>query len=110
MKIKDLVQNVNELTTDDVLHMLGLQRRGEQVLPMIGMFSVGLLVGAGVGLLFAPKAGREIRRGILTRMNELRERGVSAAREAGAKVTEAMKESREHPSYGSEDVGPGTAH
>lgn len=31
------------------------------VLPALGVFGAGLLVGAGLGLLLAPKSGRELR-------------------------------------------------
>lgn len=48
---------------DLLLHRLGLETRT----PMgdfftgLGLFSVGVLVGAGLGLLFAPKRGDEMR-------------------------------------------------
>jgi hypothetical protein len=48
---------------DLLLHRLGLETRT----PMghfftgIGLFSVGVLVGAGLGLLFAPRRGDEMR-------------------------------------------------
>lgn len=31
------------------------------VLPALGVFGAGLLVGAGIGILLAPKPGRELR-------------------------------------------------
>lgn len=52
------------MTRDDLLAHMGLQRRSsaaEYVLPALGVFGAGLLVGAGLGLLFAPKPGNELR-------------------------------------------------
>jgi gas vesicle protein len=52
------------ITRDDVLSRMGLQRRTEAVdyiLPSLGLFGVGIMVGAGLGLMFAPKRGAELR-------------------------------------------------
>lgn len=52
------------MTRDDVLASLGLQRKSaasDYVLPALGIFGAGVLVGAGLGLLFAPKPGVELR-------------------------------------------------
>ncbi|MGE0710460.1 MAG: YtxH domain-containing protein [Planctomycetota bacterium] len=56
--------DVKHLTKDDLLQRFGLQRRPSAVdylLPVAGVFGAGLLVGAGLALLFAPKSGRELR-------------------------------------------------
>jgi gas vesicle protein len=55
------------MTTDDMLARLGLQTKtttADFLLPALGVFSVGALVGAGVALLVAPKAGNEVRQDI----------------------------------------------
>ena len=52
------------MNREDILHSLGLQsipERGDHVLPAVAIFGAGILVGAGLGLLFAPKPGRELR-------------------------------------------------
>ena len=36
----------------------------------IGKFLVGLGLGAGIGMLFAPKSGEELRKNLKTKMNE----------------------------------------
>jgi hypothetical protein len=50
--------------SDAALAAVGLQPRrsaGDYILPVIGIFGVGVLVGAGLGLMFAPKRGAELR-------------------------------------------------
>ena len=60
MKLKEL----RNLDRDDILEMVGLQSKastGAWLGGVLGTFGVGLLVGAGLGLLLAPKPGRELR-------------------------------------------------
>ena len=65
LSLKDL----RHLDRDDLLEHLGLQRRSntDWVVPAVTALGVGLLIGAGLGLLLAPKSGSELR-------EELRER------------------------------------
>jgi hypothetical protein len=48
---------------DLLLKRIGLEERspGSDFLTGLGLFSVGVLVGAGLGLLFAPKRGEDMR-------------------------------------------------
>jgi hypothetical protein len=67
MKLHDL----KNLDKDDVLGLLGLETKHSaagQLLAAVGTFGVGLLVGAGVALLLAPKPGRELREQLRARM------------------------------------------
>ena len=60
MKLKEL----RKLDKDDILEMMGLQTKSSTTAWLagtLGTFGVGLLVGAGLGLLLAPKPGRELR-------------------------------------------------
>jgi YtxH-like protein len=60
---------------DELLAKLGLERKastGEWLVGALGFFGVGLLVGAGLGLLLAPKSGRELREGIRHRVRRER--------------------------------------
>jgi hypothetical protein len=60
MKLPD-IQNLDK---DDFLGVLGLETKhtfANQLLGTLATFGVGLLVGAGVALLLAPKAGSDLR-------------------------------------------------
>ncbi len=48
---------------DAVLDRLGLERStpGSDLATGLGLFAIGVLVGAGLGLMFAPKRGDEMR-------------------------------------------------
>jgi hypothetical protein len=48
---------------DTLLRQLGLEQRGAggDFFGGLGLFSVGVLVGAGLGLLFAPRRGEDMR-------------------------------------------------
>jgi hypothetical protein len=55
---------MRRLDKDEILSRLGLETKpsiGETVSSVIGLFGAGVLVGAGVALLLAPKSGRELR-------------------------------------------------
>ena len=67
------LRDLKRLDRDDLLELVGLQRASSNdwVAPALTALGVGLLVGAGLGLLLAPKAGSELR-------NDLREKLRSA--------------------------------
>jgi len=51
------------LDRDALLRQLGLEQRspGSDFFTGLGLFAVGVLVGAGLGLLFAPRRGEDMR-------------------------------------------------
>jgi hypothetical protein len=60
MKLQDL----RDMDKDDFLGLIGLQAKRSftgELLSTLGTFGIGLLVGAGVALLLAPKPGRDLR-------------------------------------------------
>jgi len=91
------------LSTDDVLSALGLQRRrsfAASVAPIASGFAAGALAGAAIALLFAPKAGREMRR-------ELKGRASEVTRRVGAAADEVMTEVRNALPHGEkEELSP----
>ena len=64
------MQDIKNMDKDDLLGMLGLQAKRSdtsRVLTTLGTFGIGLVVGAGVALLLAPKAGSELRQDLRTK-------------------------------------------
>ena len=60
MNLKDL----RNLDREEVLGMLGLESKPSTVRWLsgaLGTFGMGMLVGAGIALMLAPKPGRELR-------------------------------------------------
>ena len=67
-------------TREAVINAIGLASRrstSAELASMISIFGAGLLVGAGLALLFAPKTGEELRRDLdrLGAAHDARERG-----------------------------------
>jgi len=72
MKLKEL----RNMDKEDILEMIGLQSKsstGAWLAGTLGTFGVGLLVGAGIGLMLAPKAGRELRDDLRDRFRRIPE-------------------------------------
>ncbi|TMA75710.1 MAG: YtxH domain-containing protein [Deltaproteobacteria bacterium] len=62
---------LQDIDKDDVLEAIGLEERSSawaSALGTIGIFLLGCLVGAGIGLAFAPKSGEEFRNELGDRM------------------------------------------
>ena len=67
MNLKD----VRNLDKDELLGLLGLERKsspGAGLAGALGTFGVGLLVGAGIALMLAPKPGHELRQELRDRL------------------------------------------
>ncbi len=85
LRWKDVRKAVRGMDRDDVLHRLGLEEHTPTAdfLTGLGLFAVGMLVGAGLGLMFAPKPGAEMR----SQLGEtLRNRGGRMADEASQRL------------------------
>ncbi len=75
MKLEDILQALP--SREDVAAAVGLQTRpstSTEVLGAFGVFGAGILLGAGLALIFAPKAGSEIRHDIAESVGTLGER------------------------------------
>lgn len=68
MKLQDL----KDMDKDDFLGLIGLQSKRSftsELLGGLGTFGIGLLVGAGVALLLAPKPGRDLRQDLRSKIH-----------------------------------------
>ena len=91
------------LSTDDVLGALGLERRRaarDVILPTAGIFVAGLMVGAGVALLIAPRSGQETRRELRGRATDLTHRFGRAVREERERLGSEESQSTRLPDNG----------
>ena len=81
--------NWNNLSRDQMAEALGLHRQhttGDMIVPALAIFGAGLLVGAGLGLLLAPKSGAELRSDIVAGVDDLKGKGTELIDETRAKV------------------------
>jgi hypothetical protein len=72
MKLDDL----REFSMDEILSALGLTAKpsaSERLLSGLGIFGVGLLVGAGTALLLAPRSGKALRADLAERLGHRRD-------------------------------------
>lgn len=74
MKIEDILQALP--SKEDIASAVGLEARrspsGDMV-TALAIFGTGMILGAGLALLFAPKAGNEIRDEIAEKVGEIGE-------------------------------------
>lgn len=66
------LQDIKDMDKNDFLGVLGLETKHtftNQLLGTLGTFGIGLLVGAGVALLLAPKAGNELRQDLRKKLH-----------------------------------------
>lgn len=63
-------------STDELLRAIGLQRtrNGSELLGGVAVFGAGILVGAGLALLFAPGSGAEMREQIGAKVEDAKEK------------------------------------
>jgi hypothetical protein len=65
------LRDLKKLEKDDLLNLIGLETRkdtADYLLPALGAFTVGVLLGVGVGVLLAPKPGQELRSDLRNRL------------------------------------------
>jgi hypothetical protein len=63
--------DLRKMDKDDLLNLIGLEtRKGptDYLLPALGAFTAGVLLGVGVGLMLAPKPGNELRNDLRSRI------------------------------------------
>lgn len=79
--IKHGAQNLRRYDKNDILAAIGLEPKRtttQVVLPALGFFAVGILAGVGLGMLFAPKPGYELREDLSEQMKVAVKKGQDA--------------------------------
>lgn len=74
MKIEDILHALP--SKEDIASAVGLEARSSttgDMLTAFGIFGTGVVLGAGLALLFAPKAGQDIRHDIAEKVGEIGE-------------------------------------
>lgn len=69
--MNNYLKALRNMDKDDLLNLVGLEGKrtmADAVVPTLTAFSVGVLVGVGVGLLLAPKPGSELREDLRSRL------------------------------------------
>lgn len=67
---RSLRKNLPDIDKDDLLDMVGLETRGDRMLPSLALFGAGVLLGVGLGMMLAPKPGRELREDLRERLGK----------------------------------------
>ncbi len=70
---RTLRKNLPDLDKEELLDMVGLESRrstGDKLVPALALFGAGVLVGVGLGLMLAPKPGRELRDDLKSRLHK----------------------------------------
>ena len=93
MNIPNSLSNLSwpHISKGDVLDALGLapaRSPGMEVASALAIFGAGIMVGAGLGLLFAPRPGAETRTQLATKAGEL---GTTISARAGELSTKATE-------------------
>lgn len=104
-------KDYSAIGTDDLLEAFGLQKvapTGAYLLPALGCLGLGMIVGAGLGMLFAPRSGHDLRDTIGRRANKLGRRvGITGRGEE--EEFEGYEGGRSYESTGYEGAGIGSS-
>ncbi len=78
-------RKVSRLDREDLLAALGLEPKrtvAEKAIPAAGYVALGLLAGIGLGLLFAPRPGYELRETLNEQLKTAMKKGEGVVEEA----------------------------
>jgi hypothetical protein len=78
---RKFAQIIANLQADDVLGVVGLERRRNHAMTGLGLLGLGAVVGAGTALLLAPAPGRQTRARLGHELNKLGKAAAEMAQE-----------------------------
>lgn len=84
------LKRLADVDKDDLLDLIGLEERRtstDKLVPALALFGAGVLVGVGLGLMLAPKTGRELRQDVKQKLHK----GAAATATNGEAVAPAAK-------------------
>jgi hypothetical protein len=84
---RNLKNKLLDFDKDDLLELVGRTPRrsaADQVVTSLAIFGAGVLVGVGLGLMLAPKPGRELRSDLRQRLGRGEANGPGEAKTAPA--------------------------
>ncbi|HEY8208620.1 MAG TPA: YtxH domain-containing protein [Myxococcaceae bacterium] len=79
--MNNYLKALRNMDKDDLLNVIGLEAKrstADAVVPTLTAFSVGVLVGVGIGLLLAPKPGSELREDLRNKLGRGEQTGPTA--------------------------------
>lgn len=98
--MKDRLQSLQNISADDMLAALGLQRRRSgleaTLMPSLALFAAGALVGAATAMLLAPKTGSALRKELSAGARDLGQR-------LGSTASSVVQDMKDALPFGDED-------
>ncbi len=88
------VQMLTDISADDVLGVVGLERRRNTALENAALIGLGLVVGAGAALMLAPTDGVEARRRVADGFGKARDAGMRLMEDAKAQAPELVESAK----------------
>lgn len=76
-----VIRAVSDLGVDDFLSPIGLTRRRSHAFSGLALLGAGILVGGAAGIIFAPASGRDTRKRLSQKADQLGDEAVERLRE-----------------------------
>jgi hypothetical protein len=83
------LKKLGDVDKADVLDLIGLEERrtaSDKLVPALAIFGAGVLVGVGIGLILAPKPGKQLREDVKAKLGK----GQGAQASAAAPATKTV--------------------
>jgi gas vesicle protein len=112
MNIDDILESLP--SREDIASAIGMQSRrhsligsNSDILPMLGVFGTGMLLGAGLALMFAPKSGNQLRRDLSRKAQQWGDQAQQWGEQASESAEEYFGERGEYAGQTGTQTTPG---